>query len=281
MDLFSELKAVSKKPDLFSKYTTPELWNDPWISEQLLKLHLTTDVDMASRNHDFINKSAQWIIDRFDIKKDKKVCDFGCGPGLYMQLFARAGASVTGIDLSGNSLRYAKLQAEKEGLDVTCINENYIDYCSSETFDVAVMIFCDFCVLNPRQKLKFLSNLYDSLVPGGYFFFDVFSHQFFHEAKEENIWTPYPEGGFWSPDEYIELYSLHKYEEEKALVHRYTILERERRRESLNWLQCYDRSSIRELVESNGFVLKEVYSDVSGCSFKEITPEMALLLQKV
>ncbi len=47
MHLFEELKNIGKQPKLFEKYTTPELWNDPWVSRQMLKVHLAEDVDPA------------------------------------------------------------------------------------------------------------------------------------------------------------------------------------------------------------------------------------------
>jgi len=281
MHLFEELKNLSKQPKLFEKYTTPELWSDPWVSQQMLQVHLAEDVDLASRNHAFIEKSAHWIIERFGLSAGKRICDFGCGPGLYTTHFARAGASVTGIDLSKNSLAHGARQAEKEGLDIRYTEANYLEYRPEETFHCAVMIFCDFCVLSPRQKKTFLTMVRDSLEAGGYFLLDVFSLNFYNQAEASNSWSLNAEGGFWSPEEYVELYSLFKYEKEKVLLHKYTVLEEATRRESFNWLQCYDRETIAKLFESEGFTVREIYSDVSGKTFDEGSPEIALVLEKV
>lgn len=281
MNLFEEFKNLSGQPKLFKKYTTPELWSDPWVSQQMLQVHLAEDVDLASRNHAFIEKSADWIIQRFGLSAGKRICDFGCGPGLYAAPFARAGASVTGIDLSKNSLAHGTEQAEKEGLDIRYIEANYLEYRPVETFDCAVMIFCDFCVLNPGQRKIFLAMVRDSLKNGGYFFLDAFSLNFFNKAETSKTWSHNPEGGFWSPEEYIELYSLFKYENEKVLLHKYTVLEEASRRESFNWLQCYDRETLTKLFESEGFAVREWYSDVSGKLFNEGSPEIAIVVEKL
>jgi len=114
MNLYSELKEINSKPKPFEYYTTPELWNDDYISRKMLEFHLNEDCDLASRNKAFINKSLSWLISKFNITKSTNICDFGCGPGLYTTEFAKQGAIVTGIDLSKRSLDYAKTVADKD-----------------------------------------------------------------------------------------------------------------------------------------------------------------------
>ena len=47
--MFETLARIAARPEPFSRYTTPELWNDPYISRRMLELHLDPDVDRASR----------------------------------------------------------------------------------------------------------------------------------------------------------------------------------------------------------------------------------------
>ena len=74
-------KIEATKPKPFEFYTTPQFWNDPHISKSMLKHHLDPDTDAASYRMEFIERAVQWIDDQFNIS-GKKVCDFGCGPGL-------------------------------------------------------------------------------------------------------------------------------------------------------------------------------------------------------
>lgn len=56
--LFELLRKIDKKPLAYEFYTTPELWCDPYISKQMLILHLSEDTELASRKKIFIERSA-------------------------------------------------------------------------------------------------------------------------------------------------------------------------------------------------------------------------------
>jgi hypothetical protein len=49
----------------------------------MLACHLDGEIDLSSRNTDWIDRSADWIISQFKISPGTKIADFGCGPGLY------------------------------------------------------------------------------------------------------------------------------------------------------------------------------------------------------
>ncbi len=82
--MFGNLEKINHRPKPFEFYTAESLWTDEHISKEMLKYHLNEDVDLASRNRAFVDKSADWIISRFDIGAQTKICDFGCGPGLLV-----------------------------------------------------------------------------------------------------------------------------------------------------------------------------------------------------
>lgn len=50
------------------------------------------------------------------IKKGDRVLDYGCGNGIHSMLPAELGGQVIGIDLSRESLKIARLRAEKQGV---------------------------------------------------------------------------------------------------------------------------------------------------------------------
>jgi hypothetical protein len=55
-----------------SNDTYLKIWTDEYISKNMLEIHLNPQIDAASRNHDFINESANWMISKFDLTKEKK-----------------------------------------------------------------------------------------------------------------------------------------------------------------------------------------------------------------
>jgi 2-polyprenyl-6-hydroxyphenyl methylase / 3-demethylubiquinone-9 3-methyltransferase len=61
---------------------------------------------------------AQFVADRTKLA-GARVLDVGCGGGLLCEALARAGATVTGIDLAPGMIDVARLHAAEQGLDIT------------------------------------------------------------------------------------------------------------------------------------------------------------------
>jgi 2-polyprenyl-6-hydroxyphenyl methylase / 3-demethylubiquinone-9 3-methyltransferase len=61
---------------------------------------------------------AQFVADRAKLA-GARVLDVGCGGGLLCEALARAGATVTGIDLAPGMIDVARLHAAEQGLDIT------------------------------------------------------------------------------------------------------------------------------------------------------------------
>jgi hypothetical protein len=83
------------RPDPFSEYTTPEFWNDEHISRQMLRFHLDPMAEPASRAHQFIDRSVDWLIPTLGLATGSRLLDLGCGPGLYANRFAARGIRST------------------------------------------------------------------------------------------------------------------------------------------------------------------------------------------
>ncbi len=178
-------------------------WQDPYISKQLLEAHLSPDTEGASRSFAFIDKSIDFIQQIAPKKSYQKVLDLGCGPGLYSERLAKKGYTVTGLDFSENSIRYAKEQAKELELDIEYRCVNYMELNDSNIYDLALLIYCDYGALAPEDRSKLLYNIWNSLKSGGQLLLDVFSQNKFDQFKEEQYWNLNENGGFWSKDSYV------------------------------------------------------------------------------
>jgi SAM-dependent methyltransferase len=278
--MFEELERINERPEPFQFYTASNLWTDEHTSRQMLSFHLNEASDVSSRNAEFINRSVEWIASEFNIGKDFKIADFGCGPGLYAAPLAKHGANVTGIDFSGRSIEYAKKIAAREQLNISYVKQNYLEFETEDRFDLVLMIMCDFCALSPTQRKGILSKFYRILKPSGSVLLDVYSLSAFEQKEEIAIYEVNQLNGFWSPNKYYGFLNTFKYDEEKVALDKYTIIELDRTREVYNWLQYFAPKDLeREFIEA-GFSVKGLFSDVAGTPYDRKSREFAVIANK-
>lgn len=280
--MFAEIDKIQKKPKLFSAYTTKEMWDDDYVSKQMLKFHLNEHIDSASRNHEFVKNSALWICEKFNLNNKTSICDLGCGPGLYTEEFAKTGAKVTGVDFSKNSIKHAKKSAKDKNLKINYLYQDYLEFKPKEKFDLIVMIFCDFCVLNPKQRTTLLKNIYSMLKDDGQFLFDVFTPAMYNKISESFTLEYNGMNNFWSPKPYYMFLNTFKYEKEKAFLDKYTVLKKDKKEplEIYNWIQCYTQDTIKKELKKANLKLIKTYSNVAGSPKKINATENAFIVSK-
>lgn len=279
--MFEQLEMINERPKLFQFYTAKDLWTDEHTSKQMLSFHLNEAVDASSRNAEFINRSVEWILSTFNIGSNTKIADFGCGPGLYTARLAKGGANVTGIDFSGRSIEYAKDVAAREELNISYVNQDYLEYETNDRFDLVLMIMCDFCALSPTQRKGLLKKFHTILKPGGSVLLDVYSLSAFEQREEIVTYEVNQLNGFWSPNKYYGFLNTFKYDEEKVVLDKYTIIESSRTRRVYNWFQCFAPEDLEREFREEGFSVKGFYSDVAGTPYDKKSREFAAIANKV
>lgn len=279
--MFEKLEKINARPKPFEFYTASDLWTDEHTSKQMLACHLNEEIDLSSRNASFIDRSVEWITSRFKVGAGMKIADFGCGPGLYTTRLAKKQAAVTGIDFSKRSIRYAKQVAASQGLPIRYINQNYLEFETDDRFDLILMIMCDFCALSPAQRKKLLTKFHKLLKPSGFVLLDVYSFKAFGQREETAIYETNLLDGFWSPNKYYGFLNTFKYESEKVVLDKYTLIEADRTRVVYNWLQYFSPEELEREFAACGFTKKERYSDVAGSPFDQKADEFAMVAQKI
>ena len=248
---FSLIKELTDRPKLYDKGTSV-MWTDPYISKQLLELHLNPENDAASRSKEKIENISNWILRQSD-KPKMKILDLGCGPGLYAELLAKKGHIVTGVDFSENSIRYATTQAKEKQLDIDYIHQNYLNLDFDSQFDLVILIYLGFCVLLPQEREKVLANIYRSLKKGGKFIFDVVNEKNITKKTLSKVWEV-QKNGFWKPAPYIALTNGYHYPEAKVLAeHHIVIGENDNVDTYIFWNHYYEKDHMVSILESKGF----------------------------
>ncbi len=279
-DVFDELEAINARPNPFESYTARELWTNPHTSARMLEFHLDESVDMSSRRPGFIDRSVEWITGHFDVGAETRVVDFGCGPGLYTRRLAERDATVTGVDFSIRSIEYAREVAARKGLSIHYLDQDYLDFETTESFDLVLMIMCDFCALSPAQRNSMLRKFLGMLGPGGAVLLDVYSRAAFEQREEAATYGIDLMDGFWSPDRYYGFLNTFKYEEEAVVLDKYTLVEASGSRTVYNWLQYFSADELeREFVDA-GFAIEALFADVCGTPYDAEGHEFAVVARK-
>lgn len=275
--MFEDIEKINERPEPFQFYTASDLWTEEHTSKQMLSFHLNEAIDVSSRNAVFINRSVEWIASVFNIGRDTRIADFGCGPGLYATRLVKRDANVTGIDFSGRSIKYAKEVAAREQLNISYVKQNYLEFETEDRFDLVLMIMCDFCALSPTQRKGILRKFNRILKPGGSVLLDVYSLSAFEQREEIATYEVNQLNGFWSPNKYYGFLNTFKFEEEKVVLDKYTIVEAERTITVYNWLQYFAPENLEKEFMEAGFSIEDLYSDVAGTPYDRKSNEFAVI----
>ena len=278
--MFKELEEINSSPDPFQFYTADTLWTDNHISKKMLESDLNEDIEVSIQNREFINHSVDWIVTHFGIEKNRRVADFGCGMGTYATQLAEKGADVTGIDFSETFIQHAKEVAKQKEMDINYVLQDSLEFETEERFDLITLLLCDFCALSPSQRKTMLKKFYKFLKPDGSVLIDVYSLNAFNQREEAETYEHSRLNGFWSPENYYCFQNMFKYDEEKVVLDKYTIIEEKRTRVVYNWLQYYNMDSLRKEFEENDFEVEGFYADVTGTTISPESLEIVIVAKK-
>lgn len=272
---------MTTRPPAFGAYTTPDFWNDPHISAQMLRYHLDPDLAPASRPHDFIDRSAGWIVGEFGLGEGSRVLDLGCGPGLYAERLARAGARVRGIDVSERSLAHARATAEGAGLDAEFVHGSYLDADLGAEYDLALLIYEDYCVLSPAQRATLLGRVRAALRPEGAFLFDVTAAARFPQVQEAIVTEADLMDGFFAPTPYVGVQETWVYQELRLALEHITITrEGHEPRVYWNWMQCLTPDEVAGELAAAGLRVDRLLGDVAGAEYDAGSPTFAVVARR-
>lgn len=250
----TDIVSKTEKPKIYEKGTA-FMWTDKHISKQLLNIHLNPDIDLGSRKKSTIEKTANWILNTQKEKGKLTILDLGCGPGLYTEIFAEKGHKVTGIDISKNSIEYAKKSAENKKLDITYLNTSYLEVdLESDNYDLVVLIYTDLGVLTPTERESLLEMIFRVLKKGGTFIFDVLKDREIEKKTSPKTWEV-SNNGFWKESPYLALSESFFYQEEKVILFQHIIVDTEENIEIYRfWTHFLSQNDVSKMLDTHNFI---------------------------
>jgi 2-polyprenyl-3-methyl-5-hydroxy-6-metoxy-1,4-benzoquinol methylase len=176
----------------------------------------------------------------FDRWKGKRVLEVGCGLGTDSINFARAGAQLTAVDLSGESLAIAAQRAEVMGvadrIDFVQANaEELTSALGDEPYDLVYSFGVVHHTPHPERALAEIRAL---VAPGA-----TLKLMVYHRRSWKVFWIVAGQGRgrFWKTDELVAMHS----EAQTGCPVTFS----------------YTRGEARELVERSGFRVRDVHVD--------------------
>lgn len=133
---------------------------------------------------------SQYLIDRLSrLGKFREGYDVGCGSGRFTRALRKAGYTVRGVDISGESLAAAAELARKEGLDIPFILGDARTLRLPHRTDFVTAINDCFNYIPPAEIKGAFRSVYSCLKKGGAFIFDVSSEKKLRETVGSNTFV--------------------------------------------------------------------------------------------
>lgn len=273
----TELAALGKRPEYGA--TGASLWTDPWIAKQMLAAHLDPEIDAASRTPQVIDASVEQIMKVIEPEPGQELLDLGCGPGLWCSRFHQRGLEVTGVDMSANSLAWARDEAVRVGMDIRYICSDYLKLEMEEQVDIITLIYYDLGALLPNARDLVLDKIAELLKPGGHLVFDVLSVQ--EKRREAESWELAPGAGFWRPQAHLTLSAAYHYPKQNAWLDQHVVLEESGAATVYRtWDHLYTLEKIEELLANRGLEVCWAGEDLTGTPLKADSPSLAIIAKK-
>jgi len=258
----ADIVSKSEKPEIYEKGSS-FMWTDEHISKQLLNIHLNPEIDLGSRKLSTITKTAHWILKTQKEKGKLNILDLGCGPGLYSEIFAKKGHNVTGIDISKNSIEYAKKSAKDKKLDITYLNANYLNIdLETNKYDLVVLIYTDLGVLFPKERDILLVLINRVLKKGGIFVFDVLKDNELENRTDSKSWEA-TMSGFWKDSPYIAFSDSFLYDRQKVILFQHIIVDSDNNIETYRfWTHFFSQNDVKKMLEAHKFTNIKFRDDI-------------------
>lgn len=134
-------------------------------------------------------------------QKGLKALEVGCGGGILTMEIARAGFETTGIDLSSNSIKQARIQAEANGLSINYqVGDALHLPFEDKKFDV---VFCCDVLEHLSDVNKAVSEIARVMKNGGVFFYDTINRTILSKLVVIKIAQEWKRYAFMPPDLHV------------------------------------------------------------------------------
>ena len=276
--MYETLRNLAVRPEPYSLMTIKDLWTRPHIARQMLACHLDQDNYLASRPIAVIEEIVDWLDGELSLA-GKRICDLGCGPGLYSSRLAQRGADVTGVDFSPTAIAYAESQASPADTGLAYLVADYLRDDLPGGFDVITLIYYDYGALSPADRHALLRRIRKWLNPGGVLVMDVLTDAAVPQMTEQVLIEERLMGGFWAESDYVGIHRTWVYQDQALSLDHYAIEELSDHWEILNWMQYFSSHRLVRELEEAGYSIRSLTETLTGEALTKDSGEIAVIAE--
>jgi SAM-dependent methyltransferase len=276
--MYEMLKKLAVRPEPYSLMTIKDLWTRPHIARQMLACHLDQDNYLASRPIAVIEEIVDWLDGELSLA-GKRICDLGCGPGLYSKRLAQRGADVTGVDFSTTAIAYAESRVSPTDSGLGYLVADYLTDELPGQLDVVTLIYYDYCALSPVDRRALLQRIRGMLKPGGNLVLDVLSDNVVAQIAAQLVIEERLMGGFWAESDYVGIHRTWVYQDQALSLDHYAIVEPSDHWEILNWMQYFSSQRLVRELEEAGYSIRSLTGTLTGEALTKDSGEIAVIAE--
>ncbi|WP_338470318.1 class I SAM-dependent methyltransferase [Niallia sp. XMNu-256] len=207
--------------------------------------------------------------------------DLACGTGEVSLRLARAGFSVTGVDLSAEMLTVAGEKAEKTGSSLFLIQQDMSEIEAIGEFDL-IGTFCDSLnyLQSEEEVIRTFERVHQHLIPGGLFLFDVHS---LYKMNELFINQTYAYNG----EEISYIWQCFAGEHSDSVEHELTFFQRDNstnqyeRYDELHFQRTFPVERYTQWLENTGFEVLAITADFNNTKPESESERILFTARKV
>ena len=242
-----------------------QAWYKNWFNSPFYhKLYFERDEQEANA---FIKK----LIAYLKPLPGSRMLDVACGKGRHSKTLASLGFSVTGIDISPDSIAFAK-QFENDNLDFF-VHDMRLPFWGNY-FDYAFNFFTSFGYFNTRREHDdAIRTIANSLKPGGMFVIDYLN---VHCAEDHLVHNEVKKIG-------DSRYEIHRWDDETHFYKKITVMDPSLPKpfENIERVVKFSMGDFTEMLSFQGMQVLEVFGDYnfSGYDVRK-TPRLIVIARK-
>lgn len=181
------------------------------------------------------------------VSSGTRVLDLACGPAVHVVPMARAGAEVTGVDLSAAMLERARAACAQAGVSARLVRADMLEFVEQDAYDLVINMYTSFGYFtDPGDNLTVLRNIRASLAPGGKVVIDLLGKEVLASWVGRPQSVPVPGGTVFMEDTILDDWA--------RLRTDWTLVRGDEVRKASILSHLYSAVELRSLFQQAGFI---------------------------